>query len=76
MLARLIELSSRVLPVLWFPGNAAASGEAELVAFHIDAPPAKHHPFGFQSQPLFNCRIASQFDLSTRSQNPVPGQSE
>jgi hypothetical protein len=44
--------------------------------FHIHFPSAKAHTFGLQPQALFNGGIAAQFDLATRSQNPLPGQAE
>jgi len=44
--------------------RSTASLEPKLVGHHVHAPAAKTHPFSFQSQSLFNGRIAAQLDLT------------
>jgi len=47
----------------------------KLMLLHIHLAPAKPHALSFQPQPLLYGRIAAQFNLSARAQNPLPGQS-
>src|ERR1700720_1833481 len=54
----------------------ARSPKLKLVHLHIHLPPTKAHAFGFQSQPLLDCGVAAQFDLSARSQHSLPGQAK
>ena len=43
---------------------------------HVDATAAERHSFGFEAQPLLDCRIAPQFDLPARAKDPLPGKPE
>jgi hypothetical protein len=46
------------------------------VRFHIHFSPTEAHAFGFQPESLLDRGIAAQFNLSARTQHPLPGQSE
>src|SRR5437867_1809645 len=51
-----------------------SSRKYELMRLHVHAPPTKSNAFSFETQALFDGRVAAQFDLSTRAQHPVPGE--
>jgi len=45
------------------------------VPSHIDALASKSHAFGFEAQALLKSSRSAQSDLSSGTQNPVPGKS-
>ena len=47
-----------------------------LAQLHVHFSPAKPDPLRLQPQPLFNCRIAGQLDLSAGPQHALPRQSK
>ncbi len=50
--------------------------ELKLESLHIYVTAAKLHTLGFQAQALFDSGLSAEFDLTSRAQNPLPGQSE
>jgi hypothetical protein len=50
--------------------------ELEFVGFHVHPTPPKAHSLRFQPQPLFDGRIATQFDLAACSEDALPRQAE
>jgi len=46
------------------------------VPLHVYAAAPKGYTLGFKLQPLFNARIAAQFDLPTSAEDSLPGQAE
>ncbi|SPE28271.1 hypothetical protein SBA7_120047 [Candidatus Sulfotelmatobacter sp. SbA7] len=46
------------------------------MALHVYAAASKHHPFGFETEPLFDGGVAAQFDFSSRAKYALPGESE
>src|ERR1700722_2797511 len=72
---RLSAARSAASPFTTSPLSARAS-ELALAQLHVHSPPAEAHAFGFKPQSLFDGRIAAQFDLSTRTPNPLPRQPE
>ena len=46
------------------------------MAAHIDAATAERDPFGFEAEPLFDRRIAPQFDLSSGAEDTMPRESK
>jgi hypothetical protein len=47
-----------------------------LARFHVHFPSAESHAFSFQPQPLFDCRIARELNLTPCSQDALPRQPE
>jgi hypothetical protein len=45
--------------------SRGAARKFEFVRLHIDSPAAEVNALGFQSQPLFESRIATQLNFST-----------
>jgi hypothetical protein len=46
------------------------------MALHVDAAPAECYAFAFQTEALFDSRIATQLNFSSCAKHPVPGQPE
>jgi len=45
-----------------------------LMRVHVHSPPAKAHPFRFQSKALFEGGVPAQFDFAARSEHTLPRQ--
>lgn len=48
----------------------------EFVEFHIHSPAAKLDAFGFQAETLFETGFATELDLSPRTENALPRETD
>jgi len=55
---------------------ARAFGELEFVTLHVDTAATEADAFGLQAEALFQAGFAAEFDLPTRAEDAVPGESD